>query len=1028
MVPLNPGVYEHLRTHRLDALLRQIADQERISARDLDPEDAHEVLARHLVALIRRALPIAGKPDKQLKIANRIAGLIAELVPEAAADAEAVVRGEELLAIASGRTLSGQVSFPERPLTPLTASALLMNGRGQPSIGHELRLEFASANRVDLLCAFVKWNGIRVLEEPIKEFVAQGGLLRVITGTYLGATDLRAVERLAELGAEIKISYETKMTRLHAKAWLFHRGSDLHTAYVGSSNLSRTALSHGLEWNVRLANAEQPHLIEAFARTFEDYWNDPVFEEFDPTRDSVRLAHALTQERAGRSGSGPILDEAYLDVVPFPYQREILDQLAAEREVHGHKESLVVMATGTGKTVVAALDYRRLVQAKTVDSLLFVAHREEILHQSRQRFGHVLRDMTFGEFFVGGNRPAADARHVFASIQSLHSRGYEDIDPATFDMVIVDEFHHAEADTYRRLLDHIRPKVLLGLTATPERADGRNVLEWFGGRKPIELRLWEAMERGYLAPFQYFGIHDGVDLSDVPFKRNAGYDTAQLAQVYTGNDQRVALVLETLRRKVTDRHSMCAIGFCVSIAHARFMAEHFSRAGIPAVAVTSDPISEDRKVALRRLSKREINVIFAVDIFNEGVDIPEIDTVLFLRPTDSATIFLQQLGRGLRLAEGKDCLTVLDFVGQQHRNFRFDRRLRALTGVTRGRLEDEVARRFPSLPPGCVIDLDRDVHDIVLRNVRQSIQLSWKELSSELRKAGDIDLPVFLSETGLDVDDLYRHRPGWLALRRAAGYASSSESDTDSELERAFGRMLHIDDPERLDYITKVLEGYTLRSERDRRLLAMLDAVIWKGTQPVSELEARLGRLLAHRDRCDELRELVPVLRERIARITAAIGDTVPLRLHGRYTKNEVLAAYGVDKPATWPAGVRWVPEHQADLFFVTINKVEGHYSPTTMYHDLALDPEHFQWESQSTTGVGTPTANRYINHVEQGSSVHLFVRESKRDEGLGAPPYLYAGPMRYESHERDKPIRFVWKLEHALPADVFHYARATAG
>jgi hypothetical protein len=552
-------------------------------------------------------------------------------------------------------------------------------------------------------------------------------------------------------------------------------------------------------------------------------------------------------------------------------------------------------------------------------------------------------------------------------------------------------------------------------------------MEWFGGRGPIELRLWEALERGYLAPFQYFGIYDGVNLSEVPFKRNAGYDLTQLAAVYTGDDHRVALVLETLRRKVTDLKGMCAIGFCVNIAHAKFMAEHFCRAGIPAVAVTSDPVSEDRTQALRRLSRREINVIFAVDIFNEGVDVPEIDTVLFLRPTDSATVFLQQLGRGLRLAEGKECLTVLDFVGQQHRNFRFDRRLRALTGVTRARLEGEIAQGFPSLPPGCVIDLDRDVHDIVIKNVRQSIQLSWKELSAELRTLGDIGLPEFLAETGLDIDDLYRRR-GWLALRRAAGYATASESPTDSELERAFARILHFDDPERLDHLTKVLSGYMPESDRDRRLLAMLDSVIWKGTQSVSGLEPRLGQLLGHQDRCEELGALIPLLRQRIARITPTIDDTIPLRLHGRYTKNEVLAAYGVDKPATWQAGVRWVPDHQADLFFVTINKVESHYSPTTMYHDLALDPEHFQWETQSTTGIGTPTAKRYINHVGEGSSVHLFVRESKRDEGLGAPPYLYAGPMTYQSHERDRPIRFVWKLDHPLPADVFHYARATAG
>jgi superfamily II DNA or RNA helicase len=629
---------------------------------------------------------------------------------------------------------------------------------------------------------------------------------------------------------------------------------------------------------------------------------------------------------------------------------------------------------------VAALDYRRLRRAKSVETLLFVAHREEILRQSRARFGLVLRDRSFGELFVGGQRPSGNAAHVFASIQSLHSRGYEDLDPRQFDMVIVDEFHHAEAETYRRLLEHIRPKVLLGLTATPERSDGSNVMEWFGGRSPIELRLWEALERGYLAPFQYFGIYDGVDLSQVPFKRNLGYDIAQLSDLYTHDDQRVAVVLEALRRKVIDVARMRAIGFCVNIAHANYMAEHFRRAGIRAVAVTSDPHSADRHKALEDLAKSEVNIVFAVDIFNEGVDIPDIDTVLFLRPTDSATIFLQQLGRGLRLAEGKDCLTVLDFVGHQHRNFRFDTKLRALTGVSRGRLENEIADAFPSLPPGCVIDLDRDVRDIVLRNVRQAIQLSWRELTNELRSYGDVDLAEFLAQSGLDLDDLYRNtRPGWLALRRAAGYAAAADSDVDSELGKAFGRMLHLDDPERLDFLAAVLGGATPQSDRERRLLAMLDVAIWRGTQPLAQMDDRLRQLLAHPARCDELRQLRDLLYGRISRVTSAAAGDIPLHLHARYSRNEVLAAYGVDNPAAMVAGVRWVPEHQADIFFVTIKKVEGHYSPTTMYHDLALDPEHFQWETQSATGVDTPTATRYFNHEADGSTVHLFLRESKQ-------------------------------------------------
>lgn len=957
----------------------------------------------------------AARLARQVEIVNRIAELIGDLVPEAADPDELVEAAEELLGIARGRDAAGQVRFPPRPVVPLTGSALLVNGRGQPEIGHELKRELASADRVDLLCAFVKWNGVRVLAEAIEEFVARGGQLRVVTTTYIGATDRLALDRLAAMGADIRISYDTRTTRLHAKAWLFHRASGLSTAYVGSSNLSQAALSHGLEWNVRLAQAEQPHLIDTFAATFDDYWGDPSFEPYDPTRDAERLDRALTVERSGERSV--VIDFAHVDIRPYTYQRDILDELAAERHIHDRWRNLVVMATGTGKTMVAALDYRRLRDAGQATSLLFVAHREEILRQSMLTFRQVLRDATFGELYVGGSRPE-EWRHVFASIQSLHINPLPQ--PDAFDMVIVDEFHHAEAATYRRLLSAVQPKVLLGLTATPERTDGQDIKHWFGGRIAAELRLWEALERGLLAPFQYFGVHDGTDLSGIGWRRGQGYDVRQLSGVYTGDDRRVAIVLETLQRKIGNVGSMRAIGFCVSIEHARFMATRFTQAGIPSVAVTAQSSPEERANSLRDLRERRVNAVFTVDLFNEGVDVPEIDTVLFLRPTDSATVFLQQLGRGLRLANDKPCLTVLDFVGHQHKRFRFDRRFRALTGASRTGIAREIEQGFPTLPAGCVIDLDRDVRRLVLENVRQALNINWRDLGRELRDLGDVSLARFLEETGLDVEDLYRRRQGWAHLRHTAGFEAT---EPDQQLGRAFGRMLHIDDVERLTFLSEVLKGGTPQSPREVRVLAMLDAMLWGGAQPVSGMEARLAQLSG--SRAAELGELVDVLRSRIRHLAPPMDAAVPLHVHAHYSKNEALAAFGVDRPANVREGVKYVEEHKADLFFVTIDKSEDHYSPTTLYHDRAISETLFQWESQSTLRSTTATARRYISGQ---STVHLLIRKSKRDEGLGAPPYTYAGPMQYVSHEGERPIRFVWRLEHPLPPEVFHYAKTTAG
>ncbi|MFI9845215.1 DUF3427 domain-containing protein [Nonomuraea sp. NPDC051941] len=1023
MSDLQPGVYQHLITRELDGLLRAVPDRDLVDRRALDIADSHETLARHLAALTRRALrSVRGENDavrlaRQVEIVNKVADLIGDLVPEAASPEELLEAAEELLGVARSRDrdAAGRVRFPARPVIPLTGSALLVNGRGQPEIGHELKRELASADRVDLLCAFVKWNGVRVLAEAIEEFVARGGRLRVVTTTYIGATDRLALDRLAAMGAEIRVSYDTRMTRLHAKAWLFQRDNGLSTAYVGSSNLSRTALSHGLEWNVRLAQAEQPHLIDTFAATFDDYWGDPSFEPYDPAQDAERLDRALSAERAG--GRAVVLDFAHVDVRPYSYQREILDELAAERQIHDRWRNLVVMATGTGKTVVAALDYRRLRAAGQAESLLFVAHRKEILRQSLLTFRQVMRDETFGELYVDGARPER-WRHVFASVQTLHANPLPE--PDRFDMVVVDEFHHAEAGTYRQLLSGVRPTVLLGLTATPERADGQDIKHWFDGRIAAELRLWEALERGLLAPFQYFGVHDGTDLRQIGWRRGQGYDLGQLSNVYTGNDRRAAVVLETLRRKVGEVGRMRAIGFCVSVDHARFMADRFTRAGLPSVAVTVQSRNDERDQALRDLRERRINAVFTVDLFNEGVDVPEIDTVLFLRPTDSATVFLQQLGRGLRLADDKPCLTVLDFVGHQHKQFRFDRRYRALTGASRTGIAREIERGFPTLPAGCVIDLDRDVLRLVLENVRQALSLNWRDLARELRELGDVSMSAFLRETGLDVEDLYRRRQGWAALRHAAGLDAVAP---DEGLGRALGRMLHIDDVERLTFVSDVLASRAPRSPRELRLMAMLDAMLWGGTEPVSGMEARLARLTGAR--AAELGELADVLRSGIRHVAPRLDAVVPLHVHARYSKNEVLAAFGIDRPAHMREGVKYVQEHRADLFFVTVDKAEDHYSPTTLYHDRAISEELFQWESQSTLRASAATARRYLTGE---STVHLLVRQSKRDEGLGAPPYTYAGPMRYVSHEGERPIRFVWRLDHPLPPEVFHYAKATAG
>jgi superfamily II DNA or RNA helicase/HKD family nuclease len=1025
-----PGVYERLITRAVEDEL-QLIEPELLRRARLNPADSHEVLARHVAALTRRALrAVADRSDereslsREIALANRIAAAIGQLGGDITDSDHVVTSAEQLLTAILARRGAAE---PIRPATPMGASALLVNGHGQPSVGTELRNEIASADKVDLICAFITWPGIRMFEEALATLADQGGRLRVITTTYLGATDPRALDRLVQLGAEVKVSYDTRSTRLHAKAWLFRRRSGFDTAYVGSSNLSKPAQTTGLEWNVRLSAVEQPHLIDTFEATFDEYWASRDFEDYRPDRDAGRLREAISQEREGPRDLP--LRISRIEVRPWGYQQEVLDELTAERELHERWRNLVVMATGTGKTVVAGLDYQRLREAGTVDSLLFVAHRQEILTQSRSVFRHILRDGSFGELLGYGERPR-QWRHVFGTIQSLAS---QDIDADAYDMVIVDEFHHAAAASYRSLLSRVRPRVLLGLTATPERTDGQDVRDYFDGRISAELRLWEALERGLLAPFQYFGVADDTDLSRLTWRRG-GYATAELERIYTADHSRVGMIVKQLEDRVLDVGRMRAVAFCVSIAHAEFMARELTRRGIPARAVTSDSGSEVRADAVEALRDRRVNVLCTVDLFNEGVDLPEIDTILLLRPTESATVFLQQLGRGLRIAEGKPCLTVLDLIGAQHQKFRFDLRFRALSGVVRRDLVREIELAFPSLPAGCHITLDEVARGHVLDNVRRSLRRPWAELVAELRSSAERSLATFLADAGLEPPDLYRTgRGGWTGLRRAAGLERRPAGLDDAMLSRAIGRLLHADDPERLGLWSRLLmweapPSLAGRPIRERRLLRMLHTALFGHEERPEAFDEAMRRLWQHPARREELAEIASVLRDGLRRVTPPLDDETPLRLHARYSRYEALRAFG-DETVRFNEGVRHVPHAGADLFFVTLDKSGQQFSPTTMYADHAISPELFQWESQSTTSDTSPTAQRYIAHEERGQTIHLFLREHNiTDRALGTPPFHYAGPMTYVDHTGSRPVRFVWRLAHALPADVFHAAKITRG
>jgi superfamily II DNA or RNA helicase/HKD family nuclease len=1021
---MHEGAYEDLVTRGLAAAVDGLLDLEAEVAK-VDPADQTHVLTHHLSHALARRLDAERDPERKLILANELLATIGGTVDPISEPARQLL----MIRRPVGPGLVNR--YQHRPKTPLIDAALLTNAHGEPSLASELGAELDSADSVDLLCAFVMWRGVRLLDAALMKMAAAEVPFRVITTTYIGGTEREALDRLVrDYGAQVRVQYVAARTRLHAKAWLFRRDTGLNTAYVGSSNLSTSALLDGVEWNVRLSNGSTPALLTKFEATFDSYWNSSEFEPYDPERDRDKLDDALNAARGARTGDGVSISLSGLDVRPYPYQQEMLDEIDVERRVHDRHRNLVVAATGTGKTVVAALDYQRLCQPGRRPRLLFVAHRREILEQSLRTYREVMGDGSFGELYVGGARPER-WQHVFASVQSLTSYGVKNIPVDAFDVIVIDEFHHAEARTYRRIMERLDPEELLGLTATPERTDGTDVRSFFGGRTAAELRLWDALGADLLCPFHYFVAADGTDLRSITWSQGR-YDEAELSNVFTGNEARARIVLNQLRDKVSDVGAMRALGFCVSVAHAEYMAGVFMAAGIAARAVSGQTPRQGRDQALADLRSRKVNILFAADLFNEGLDVPEVDTVLFLRPTESATVFLQQLGRGLRRTREKAVLTVLDFVGYHRKEFNFGGKLRALTGDTRAGIERAVSDGFPFLPAGCQIVMDQASQALVLDNMRSQIANRWAQIVAELRSYGDQSLSTFLESSGLELSDILRRGShSWTRLRRDAGLPTPPGAGLEQKLLKRVRALSHVDDSERAGRYQELLSDhapdYEGLSPAEQRIARMLFYSLWYdggGHASVADGFAALRKEVAVRR---ELSAVVDISFEAARHVALPLPPAlseIPLKVRARYQREEILAALNFPRnPNSFREGVWYSADLNIDAFFVTLKKSEADYSPSTMYADYPISPELFHWESQSTTSVESPTGRRYLSG---SSTVLIFVRYEQKDE-FGTSPYLFLGPARYVSHTGDRPIGVTWRLDHAMPVDFVAVASAVA-
>ena len=1033
------GIYDALLDQSLQDVLSHTPELRAVLGK-IDIEEQPARYAAFVAKIMEKALRGESNPGKRLALCNRIIDLLSAICDMGHLEKHKLIVAQKSLLQEITPPYYG-LSGISRPQTSIVQSSLFTGSPREPQLVHELLEEMCSADSVDILVSFIKWSGLRLLMPAFEDLRDRDVPVRLITTSYMGASDAPAVEWLAGMpNVKVRVSYDTERTRLHAKAYHFRRLSGFSTAYIGSANMSHAAITSGLEWNLKVTAQDMGHILEKFSAEFETYWNSREFIPYDPN-DPSPLRNAIDRAR-NPSALRPFV---FFDLRPHPFQERILEALIRERTVRHHNRNLVIAATGTGKTVISAFDYKRFCEQKNKQvRLLFIAHRQEILQQALLTFRNVVRDQNFGELLVGSFQ-ADRLDHLICSVGMLASRHlWEQLGSTFYDYIVIDEAHHGTAASYRPIFNHFAPEILLGLTATPERMDGGNVAADFGNRFAAEIRLPEALEEKLLCPFHYFGVADPVALNQDSFWRNGKYDEKELEKVYTGAhiqaQQRLEVVLNTLQRYEPNLKTVKGVGFCVTIKHALFMAEMFTKQGIPSAAFVSGIVGDCCAAMLDDLKSGSLSFLFTVDKLSEGVDVPEINVVLFLRPTESLTVFLQQLGRGLRHAPGKDCLTVLDFIGQSHRRYRIDTKLKTLLPKHRFSIDREVVNNFPHLPPGCSIQLDRLSREYVIENIRNNLANLAVQVPDRLQ--------TFVAETGQDLTfgnfvRYHDYEPErLLAAETWSGWKSKAQlapipMDPDfAQLRKSLVRTAFVNGPAEIARLRLVINTLASGDVAAALTLASDTAMtvhyrLWAETGVklgVHSLEESFQRLSKNPSILSDLDEILSWAQSE----TLVSGEVLELpfvcqlELHAQYGIKDIQAAFG--RASLTSAGQRGIGIlHFADLkayvLLITYQKTEKEFSPSTMYADYPISRELLHWESQSNTTQNSIVGQNLINHTQRGYTILIFARDKKKRNGCTVP-FVYLGSAEMQSFKNERPIKMVWLLRHRMPVEMFEENR----
>ncbi len=1048
MTELQQGIYHLLITKMVQDQIAQQHIEDRVVKKSCSKEELIDLLAHYAGEALKQCL-FENYEQVEAESSNETSNqdIIREVLRRSLSSDTLEKCIGAIRPVDVGESILTEVKFASnfedtpRPYSDVNETALITPR--QLRLGSQIQEELQSCDRADWLVSFIKLSAIKGFYENLQKFCSKKNpdgspRLRIATTTYMGISDYRAFELLLDLpNTEIRVAYENE-ERHHAKAYLFYRKTGFSTAYVGSANLSTTAMTEGLEWTVKFPEMTMPNMWKRACAEFDQNWfNDERFKVLTK-EDLPELKKALYEADPTHHDPGAVL--SYFTLTPHHYQTIVLDAIERER-ANNDSRHLVVAATGTGKTMIAAFDYKRLCEReKGRPPFLFLAHRRDILQQALRTYRSVLRDTSFGEVIEG--KPLEGTSHLFCTVASWKNHVQSKFPLNYFKAIVVDECHHAQAASYVYALDYYASVIdegstdLIGLTATPDREDGKDIRQYFNGKITFEISLLDAINNGFLVPFEYFALADDTDFSNVRWGSTSSDSDVQ--KLVEENTRRAQLVYNAVIDYVANPLAMRAIGFCAGIKHAQLMKQTFDAKGIKAEVLTGSSDQATRAHVIKRLTttdpKDRISIIFVADLFNEGVDIPEVNTLLMLRPTDSATIFTQQLGRGLRLADKKDNVLVLDFVASQNGRFNGAKKFNVLTsrraGVTG--IKEQIQHGMPFLPAGCSVVFEKVAKEAVLRNLNAYVaRLRGRqfivEVQNHIREKGHaLSMQELMSAFGLDTPNiLYRNG----ILPHLISYETFGQIAHDDKESRKLGKFLlriaENDNPTYLASWAKLLnstEYYPSMTNDERLERFNLMTSYSLADVKVHNADEYWQYLCNNKELKEDVKELV---NWRLANTLPHLPkqyDDFSLRLHCRYSRNQICAAMGRDGSTPMSGILRGKDSlRKFSAFFVTRNKETGGFSELTNYDDYAITEDIFQWESQHTSRADSQEIKDYIS----GARVPLlFLQEEKETEDGVTRSFVFLGKLHYLSHEKECPVQFKWKLETPMPSDVFEWAR----